>query len=279
MASAAREMTVDNLGQRLPVPATDDELADLSRAFNNLLDRLQESFQRQKRFTGDASHQLRTPLAAVLGQIEVALRRERPAEEYRRVLTVVQEMADHLRHIVESLLYLARADSEARLPERERVDLGDWLSAHLRSWSEQPRASDIRHEVDGPGPYSVDVQPFLLGELVNILVDNACKFSPPGTPIRIRLSRLADEVCVQVQDDGPGISDADLRHVFTPFFRAQDARLRGVEGTGLGLSIAKRLAEAFSGTLTVATQPGKGSCFTLRLPASAATPNDHEDIA
>jgi len=174
-----------------------------------------------------------------------------------------------MRQIVESLLFLARANSEARQPERERIDLQDWLPAHLQTWSAHARAQDMVLERDAADPKPVDVQPVLLGELMNILIDNACKFSQAGTPIRLRLSRKASLVSIQVQDDGPGISDADLLHIFTPFFRAQDARLRGVEGTGLGLAIAKRLAGVFGGTLTVTSQLGRGSCFTLTLPAAA----------
>ncbi|MBS1984661.1 MAG: HAMP domain-containing protein, partial [Bdellovibrionales bacterium] len=116
MAAAAREIHADDLTQRLPASATNDELADLNRAFNNLLDRLQVAFERQQRFTGDASHQLRTPLTAILGQIEVTLRRDRPAEEYRNVLEKVQRRASHLAGMTEALLFLARADAEAMLP-------------------------------------------------------------------------------------------------------------------------------------------------------------------
>src|SRR5262249_6824630 len=138
-----RGMDAGDLGQRLPGVRSGDELEDLSRAFNSLLERLQESFERQRRFTGDASHQLRTPLAAMLGQVEVALRRERPAAEYQRILTSVKEQGERLRRIVESLLFLARADAEARLPDRERLDLRPWLVAHLRSWSDHPRTGDL----------------------------------------------------------------------------------------------------------------------------------------
>jgi heavy metal sensor kinase len=265
MAVAAREMGVDDLGQRLPIFGADDELENLSRAFNNLLDRLQDSFQRQQRFTGDASHQLRTPLTAMLGQLEVALRRERPAEEYRRVLTTVQRQAGHLRRIVESLLFLTRADHEARLPNLERIPLKDWLAAHLQAWSGHARASDIHCEPDAAGEGPVEAQPVLLGELVNILLDNACKFSRPGTPIQVRLRRDREFAYLDVQDQGFGIQQADLSHLFTPFFRSADARMRGVEGTGLGLSIAQRLARAFGGSLTVTSRVGEGSCFTLRL--------------
>src|SRR5262249_7637251 len=117
MAGAARSIPATEPGQRLPVAATADELGDLGRAFNRLLDRLQEAFERQRRFTGEASHQLRTPLAVLLGQAEVALRRDRPPEEYRRVLTVIAEQAGRLHRLVEMLLFLARADAEAAVPE------------------------------------------------------------------------------------------------------------------------------------------------------------------
>ncbi len=268
MAASARAMNAADLRERLPAVATGDELDDLGRAFNGLLDRLQESFERQRRFTGDASHQLRTPLTAILGQIEVALRRERPAEEYRRVMATVQQKAGHLKGIVEALLFLARANADARLPERERVDLSAWLPEHLRLWSAHPRAGDIVPAEGGDGSVWVEVQPALLGELVDILLDNACKHSPPETPITAHLSRDGRGVCVAVEDRGYGIGEDDLPHVFTPFYRSADARRRGVDGVGLGLSIAQRLAGAFGGALTVRSVLGRGSCFTLRLPAA-----------
>src|SRR5437763_732045 len=123
MAAAARAISADDLGRRLPPAGTGDEVDDLGRAFNELLARLQESFERQRRFTGDASHQLRTPLAAMLGQVEVALRRERPPEEYQRVLTLVHKQSAKLREIVEMLLFLSRADAEAKRPQLEALDL------------------------------------------------------------------------------------------------------------------------------------------------------------
>jgi signal transduction histidine kinase len=238
----------------------------LSRSFNGLLERLQESFERQRRFTGDASHQLRTPLAAMLGQIEVALRRERPAEEYQQVLKTVHQEAGHLRRIVEALLFLARADNDARLPALERVPLSDWLARHLHAWSGHARAKDIRLESGAAGSSVVLAQPALLGELVNILIENAAKYSEPGTPITVRLHQEKQAMCVQVQDQGCGIAETDLPHVFTPFFRSAETRRRGIEGSGLGLSIAKRLAEAFGGVLTVTSHLGQGSSFSLWLP-------------
>jgi heavy metal sensor kinase len=275
MASAARDMTGDDLESRLPAAGNVDELGDLSRAFNGLLDRLQESFERQRRFTGDASHELRTPLTAILGQLEVALRRERSAEEYRQVLAAVHERAGHLRHIVDSLLFLARADVDARLPDRERVNLVEWLPARVHEWSGHARAADIVCPIGQAPPVHVDVQPAMLGQLLDILLDNACKYSPTGSPILVSVRRDGPDVFVAVEDEGCGIADEDLPHLFTPFYRSADARRRGVEGLGLGLSIAKRLADAFGGSLTVRGAVGKGSCFTLRLPAVPVPPLAH----
>ena len=125
-------MGAEEWDRRLPVPRTDDELQDLGDAFNGLIARLQEAFERQRRFTGDASHQLRTPLAVMLGQIEVSLRRDRSAEDYRRVLSLVHDQAAHLGQMVEMLLFLARADAEAELPGLESIDLAAWVDAHAR---------------------------------------------------------------------------------------------------------------------------------------------------
>jgi heavy metal sensor kinase len=268
MAAAARGMGAADLDQRLPAVTARDELEDLSRAFNGLLDRVQESFERQRRFTGEASHQLRTPLTAMLGQVEVALRRERPAEDYQRSLAAVKQQAERMRRIVESLLFLARADAEARLPDRERVDLRKWLADYLLAQQDHPRAGDLRVDTAGIDQAFVQVHPVLLGELLNILLDNAWKYSPSGTPVVLQVRQDGESVELSVHDQGPGISPQDLPHLFTPFFRSAEARRLGVEGLGLGLAIARRLTTALGGSLTVISELGRGSCFTLDLPAA-----------
>ncbi len=263
MALAARAMDATDLDQRLSSVATGDELEDFSRAFNDLLDRLQQAFERQRRFTGDASHQLRTPLAAMLGQIEVALRRPRPSEEYERVLTSVHQQADRLRRIVEALLFLARADADVEVPHREPVELGAWLAEHLQPWTEHTRGPDIVLECTED--LSADVQPVLFGELINILIENACKYSKSGTKVTIRLTSKAEFVELSIQDEGCGITTEELPHLYEPFFRTAEARRLGIEGLGLGLTVAKRLASALGATLTVTSQIGRGSCFIVSL--------------
>lgn len=269
MAAAARETDAEDHQQRLPLASTGDELEDLARAFNGLLDRLQEAYERQRRFTGDASHQLRTPLAALMGQVEVALRRPRATDEYERVLQTVHREAQRLRQIVESLLFLARADGEAALPSRQRLDLAEWLPDHLQQWSEHERFADLAFESSCDGPCDVEAHPIMLGELINILLDNAFKYSPPDTEIAVRLARADGTVCVAVENEGPGIAEADLLRLFTPFFRSDLTRQRKIEGVGLGLSIARRLANSIGGQLAVENEPGKGTCFTLSLACFA----------
>jgi signal transduction histidine kinase len=267
MAATARGMGAADFGERLPVAPVKDELADLGTSFNGLLDRLHESFERQRRFTGEASHQLRTPLTAILGQADVALRRERSADDYRLALAAVRQQADHLTRIVEALLFLARMEAEAGPPAAERLDIAAWLPEHLRSWAANPRAVDLQFEDTASGPAWVQVPPALMGELVNNLLDNALKYSEPGSLVTIRLGRELDAVTLATEDRGAGIDPSDLSGLFRPFFRSADARRRGIPGVGLGLAVAARLAKAFGGDITVTSELGRGSCFQVRLPA------------
>jgi heavy metal sensor kinase len=270
MALAARAITAADLGQRLPAAATGDELEDLGRAFNDLLARLQESFERQRRFTGDASHQLRTPLTAMLGQVEVALRRDREPDDYRRVLGLVQQQSGRLRQIVEALLYLARTDAESAAPPLERIDLRPWLEEHLAGWEPHPRAADLHPDISGA--VWAAVHPPLLGQALDNLLDNACKYSPPGSPIALRFRREKDTACLEVEDAGCGIEADDLPHVFEPFYRSRAVQRSA--GVGLGLAVAGRIIASFGGRIDVSSAVGKGTTFTVRLPAASAHQQD-----
>jgi signal transduction histidine kinase len=233
---------------------------------------------RQERFTGDASHELRTPLTAVLGQIEVALRRERAPHEYQRVLSSVHGQVQRLQNMVEMLLFLARADAEAKLPDRVRTDLSAWLNDHLEARAGQPRAQDLRLESPDAESYFVDVQAPLLGQLLDNLLENASKYSADGTPIVLRLARQGGRIALTVEDEGCGIPAEDLPHVFEPFYRSSRARRAGTAGVGLGLAVAQRIARAFGGTLVAESELGRGSRFTLHLPeACVELQSLHED--
>ncbi len=265
MAKAAGSMSMADGNARLPIPGTGDELDLLAGSFNGLLDRLHQEFERQKRFAGDASHQLRTPLAALLGQLEVARRRERSVEEYQRVLDEAHGEALRLRQIVESLLFMARAESEAGMPELEPVEMVLWVRERLscrRHGGE--RAGDLVERLTTEAPVFVQVQPQLLGQALENLLDNACKYSPAGTPITVELGREGEYVTLAVEDQGVGIDREDLAHVFEPFYRSVNSRRR--PGVGLGLAVVARIATVFGGTAGALSEPGRGSRFVIRLP-------------
>jgi heavy metal sensor kinase len=267
MAESARAIPASEPGQRLAVAATGDELEDLGRAFNDLLARLQEAFERQRRFTGDSSHQLRTPLAVMRGQVEVALRRDRAPEEYRRVLGIVAEQSSRLQRIVEMLLFLARADAEAARPELTPLSLHPWLQEHLQGWKEHPRVGDLRL-LPGGEELHVRAHAPLLAQVVDILLDNACKYSAAGTPVVVSLQEEPERVRLIVEDRGCGINAEELPRVFEPFFRSPHLKETATAGVGLGLAIARRVTTALGGTIEVESEPGHGSRLIVRLVSS-----------
>jgi two-component system, OmpR family, sensor kinase len=265
MAKVACAMTAADRDQRLPSPQTGDELDALANSFNGLLDRLQQEFERQKRFTGDASHQLRTPITALLGQLEVARRRERTVAEYQQVLDQVHGEARRLCQIVESLLFMARAENEAGRPDLKPLELASWLRERFGAWSSHERGGDLCLEIELEPPVWVCVHAHLLGQLLDNLLDNACKYSSTGSPIRVRLWRDGTKVALAVEDHGFGLGADDLPHVFEPFYRSAASRRRGVAGVGLGLAVVERIASVFGGTITAESEPGRLTRFVLRL--------------
>ncbi len=271
MADAAHAIAGDDLTGRLPIRPSGDELAELGRAFNGLLDRQREAHARQSRFAGDASHQLRTPLTAIQGQVDLALRLPRQTDEYRRVLEVVQSKTRHLRRIVEALLFLARADAESEHPRLEPVNLTLWLRDHLQNRN-GPRSIDLRLETEPVTSHCVRADTTLFAELLDNLLDNACKYSDFGTPIVVRADSVPGSIILSVSDFGIGIAADDLAQIAQPFYRTEQARSRDHRGLGLGLSVVRRIAEVFGGCLTVESHPGLGSTFSVRLPIAEISP-------
>jgi signal transduction histidine kinase len=267
MATSARGLDATDPGWCLDEAGTGDELDDLGRAFNDLLARLHGAFERQRRFSADASHQLRTPLAVLIGQIEVALRHDRPGDEYRRVLNSALGRAVQLRQIVEALLFLGQADGEAQLPGGEPLDLGQWVAEYLASRPANGLAADVVVRAGaGSGP-RVIVHPVLLCQLLENLLDNAQKYGPPDTPI------LVDTLCkdgwaiLAVEDAGPGIPPEEVSRVFERFYRSAQARRQGRPGAGLGLAVVERIAVAFGGSVAIQSQPERPCRIEVRFPS------------
>jgi signal transduction histidine kinase len=277
MASRARGMDAQDFNQRLPVAPQRDELTELSTAFNELLGRLEGAYEQQRRFTGDAAHQLRTPLTVLRGEIDVALRRPRTPEQYQQTLATLRAGTSDLMQIVEALLFLARTSGDAPPPHTEPVDLQVWLTTYMQRWQEHPRHADLRLDLAGPLPTTVSTS--LLGVALDNLIGNALKYSEPGTPVVLHATHQGQNLCLAVIDRGAGIAPEDRTAIFLPFFRSSSARRSGTEGTGLGLAIVARIAQALGGSIACESTLHLGTSMTLTLPvvrqdlttASAAT--------
>ena len=269
LVKSARDLDATTPGWLLPAVGTHDELDDLRNAFNDLLGRLHQAYERQRRFSGDASHQLRTPVAVMIGHLEVALRSERTAEQYLRVVRLAHRRAVALGQIVESLLFLSRAGSSL-LADSGPLELRGWLAEHVESRVEDSRSSDVKIGAVGDQPLWVNAQRHLLGQLVENLLDNACKYSAPGTPVVVSLARESCSALLSIEDSGCGIAAEDLPRVFEPFFRSNRLPGDGAPGVGLGLSVVERVATAFNGTVAVRSVEGRGTRFEVSLPLTDA---------
>jgi signal transduction histidine kinase len=266
MALAARSIRAADAQRRLPKPRTGDELEQLAGAFNDLLGRLHEALEQQRRFAGDASHQLRTPLSGVLSLVDVTRRRPRSTAEYEAALDRVHQEAERMRQIIESLLFLARGESNPMLLEFKSVDLNAWLPQQLQRWSADARAEDLQFHSGHDGPALVIVQPLLLEQLLDNLLDNACKYGDPDTPIVVSTSADGERVGFSVENQSRTIADEELAHLFEPFFRASNGLDSRHTGSGLGLTIARKIAASLGGSIEAERIGERTIRFAVALP-------------
>ena len=264
MAATARRITAESLAERLPVESPEDEFGRLATVFNDTLSRLQESFERLRRFTADASHELRTPLTAIRSVGEVALQSQRDPAAYREVIGSMLEEVDRLTRLVENLLTLTRAESGRIQPRREAVDVGVLATSvadHLRILAEE---KDQRLSVDVHGHVVAECDPAILRQGLVNLVDNAIKYTPAKGLIDVDVTHgPSGEVVVEVRDTGPGIPAQHRERVFERFYRVDAARARESGGMGLGLAIARWAVEANGGRIELESEEDQGSVFRM----------------
>jgi len=263
-------ITATDLSQRLTQGnGTTDEIGRLAQRFNRLLDRLESAFAGQRTFVRDASHELRTPLTALIGELEVALLpAQRPPAEYRRMLQSTLDSARQLNSLTNGLLQIARASDDPSQVPMAAVRLDELLlQAHeqlLRRYPTSRVDLDLGDSDEG-GSFTVrGNEALLLSAMLNIL-DNACKFSAGnGGTVTATLARTRTQLTLQVADDGPGLSAADLQQVFVPFFRA--VMTRAVPGHGIGLPLTARIMALHGGTVRVESELGSGTQVWLEWP-------------
>lgn len=263
---AAAAISSVNLSQRLDLDLPDDEVGRLARTFDAMLTRLDDAFRRQQQFTADASHELRTPLTIIRGEIDVALMQPRAVAAYQLTLAQVGDEIERLTHLVEDLLLLARHDRQ-QLVQREPLDLAELLPAVVEQMQPlaEAKGQTIRLELAPTLPTLGDSDKLI--RLLFNLLDNAIKYTASSGHIIVQGKVVDGEVRVAIADNGSGIAAAHLPHLFERFYRADAARSRSAGGSGLGLAIADYIARAHNGCITVTSEPGSGSCFTLALPA------------
>jgi heavy metal sensor kinase len=247
-----------------------DEIGELAATFNAMLSRIERAFDEVRQFSSDAAHELKTPLTALRGEMEVALRKQREPAEYRAVLESGLEEAAKLERIVDDLLLLARTDTASGAPGIEPVALDEVvLEAHeeTRKLAERMGISLVLNKLD---EVRVRGNALLLRRLLVNLIDNGIKYNRPGGNVSVTLGLEpgGNEARLVVEDTGIGIPAEALPHLFDRFYRVDKARSRDVGGTGLGLAIVKRVAEAHGGTVTAESKPGEGSRFTVALPVA-----------
>lgn len=267
LSSAARDIQVRNLSRRrLFVPEHSPDLATLAQGFNDLLDRLEAALSGQRQFVADASHELRTPLAALQAEIDVALRRERTPDDYRRTLEANRYELERLSALVENLLALAALDADAAPRAKSPVELGTVCRDVAEQLSPLAARHNVRLELNVDDDATVDGDPCALERAVRNLIENAIRYTPAGETIAIRTRREGANARVDVVDAGIGISEDHLPHLFERFYRVDTARSRAHGGAGLGLSIVKAIVESHGGSVSVESRLGVGSTFTLLFP-------------
>lgn len=267
IAATARRITSTNLRERIGSEGYPSELASLAMTFNEMLERLDESFERISRFTADIAHDLRTPVNNIRGEAEVALARSRTVDEYRDALESSLEEAVRLSELIGDLLFLARAESPFTELHRENVNVGELLTT-VRDYYEASAAdAGVLLVNDGTEPLNPELDRSLMLRAVSNLVSNAIAHTPPGGTVTLAARHEDAAIRIEVSDTGVGIPAEALPRVFDRFFRVDPSRSQTSGSTGLGLAIVQSILTLHGGSVEIASQLGRGTRVTLRMPA------------
>lgn len=266
LTAEAKRINDRNLDARLPIPEARDEISELALTLNAMLERIQRAFVSVRTFTGNASHELRTPIALLQTELEVTLMRPRTPEEYRTVLRQLHAVTVQMAGLVEALLTLARADGGADTLTLEPMQLLSVFREVESIWRSSADRAAVHFVTD-----SIDSQVAVLGNhegvvrLFSILLENAIKYTPPGGSVRLGAELQADTIVLFVEDTGCGISEKHLPHIFERFYRGESEHGETLHGAGLGLALAKWLAESHGTELQVKSVARQGSRFSFSL--------------
>jgi len=271
ISAAAARIAAGDLSHRINNASTDNELGRLTDVLNSTFSRLEGSFAQQTRFTADASHELRTPVAVILSQTQTALGRERPAADYRGALEACQRAAQRMRRLIENLLELARLDAGLEKMKSDPFNLDHVIAECVELL--RPLAAERRLTIR----MQLAVKECLgdserLSQVIMNLLSNAIHYNKDGGEIRITTRCEYTTIVLTVSDTGVGIAPIDLKHIFDRFYRGDSARTTSHGRSGLGLAIARAIVEAHGGRIEVSSHSGIGTTFTVRLPQDRVPP-------
>lgn len=268
VVDAANSISISCLDRRIEVANSHDEIGKLAAALNSLIARLEKAVTEIRRFTADASHEIRTPIASLRLEAETALLSPRSSREYTHTLAIVVEETTRLGRLADQLLSLSRHDAGITQRANEPVQIDALVRDvvdHLRPFAD---SSGVELECACDLPCEVLGDDIRLSQVFFNILENAIKYSASGGRVLIRMRCEAERVVIDVEDTGMGISARDLPHVFDRFFRVDPSRHIEGGGAGLGLSIAKAAVESHQGTITISSQLGTGTTLTVSLPIS-----------
>jgi len=266
ITAVTRRITSQNLAERLPLPPGQDEIRDLTLTINFMLDNIESSFDEIKQFTADVSHELRNPLSAIKGEIEVAVSRKRDAADYRETLHNCLERIDDLIKMVNDLFLISRFDAKKYELNLSRINLAGLLKEMYIFLLPIAQEKNIHFIIKRCDTVFASVDRHKILQLLNNLMDNAVKFTPENQSITLSLIQHSHEAELKVSDSGMGIPESDLENIFKRFYQVDPSRSGDERGAGLGLHICKRIAEVHGGSIAATRNKTKGATFTVRLP-------------
>jgi heavy metal sensor kinase len=267
ISGAAHRIAEGDLSQRIKVSGNGSELGQLSIILNETFEKLETSFEHQVRFTADASHEMRTPIAVILSKGQFALSKERSPEKYKDALQTCVDSAQHMRTLTSGLLELSKVDSGEFHLSPELGNLENLTSEAVKMI--EPLADERGIKIKcNLQPIKAEFDPSKMRQALLNLLANAVKYNQEEGEIEVTLNKIGAEIVWSVRDAGPGMESSALKHIFERFYQVDKARTRtGRKGTGLGLPITQAIVEAHGGTISVESEIGKGTIFQVKLPA------------
>lgn len=268
ITSTAQSITLQDLSKRIGYQGAMDEVGRLAQTFDQMLTRLQQSFERERRFTSDAAHELRTPLTVLKGQIDVTLSRARSSAEYESKLRELALQVDRLIRLSNALLFFSRSDQKQISFKSVSVNLSELLSVLIEQFRPLAKEKNINLSAQVENGHFVTGDNDHLIRLFMNLLENAIKYTPANGEIQLSAEREAKQVLVKIHNSGDGISPEHLPHLFERFYRVDEARSRETGGSGLGLAIANEIVRLHGGGMDVQSEMGTGVTVSVRLPAA-----------